>query len=211
MEPTRAIGDSNPNVWVQRQGPFFVPRRNEKAWHDREHTESRNHLGRKPIPVVGDVEYSTTSMMRQRPVHKQTAFCAESSQSHVEHTSRRIEMPLGPGWFFSRGPRAPFPLCPPVDVGGRTLLGVSLLIVNTTEAHGATPTPIVRTSPNCAMKATCNDAKLETERECSGLAVVSHQAGLKNIPANEGVNSLMRKLCFDDTKCEPRSRCLRMD
>ena len=120
-------------------------------------------------------------------------------------------MPLAPGWLFSRGPRAPFPLCPPVDVGGRTLLGVSLLIVNTTEAHGATPTPIVRTSPNCAMKATCNDAKLETERECSGLAVVSHQAGLKNIPANEGVNSLMRKLCFDDTKCEPRSRCLRMD
>ena len=39
------------------------------------------------------------------------AYC----QSHVNHTSRRIEMSL----------------CPPVDVGGRTLLGVSLLVVKT--------------------------------------------------------------------------------
>jgi hypothetical protein len=51
----------------------------------------------------------------------------------------------------------------------------------------------------------------EAKRKCSGLAVVSHQAGLKNVPANEGVNSLMREFCLDDAKREPRSCCLRMD
>ena len=70
--------------------------------------------------------------------------------------------------------------------------------------------PRESTAPNHTTEQVGHSSKSEAERKCSCLAVVSHQAGFKNIPANESLNPLMGEFCFDDTKRGPRSCGRRM-
>ena len=88
-----------------------------------------------------------------------------------------LRCPLPLDGFFRAAPAPRFPFARPWMLGGGLCLVSSFWLSGRGKPTAQPRRPF--------------QAASEAKRKCCGLAVVSHQAGLKNIPANEGVNGLM--------------------